>query len=461
MTGDPPALDWTPHDDGYHGDLGPVNPNHPPPNLHNSYIGQTLYDDLNNIDSTQLAGRTIKGVPLEHINTFLEGYNGIKDAAEDIAVRHRFIWSNVSSALAQLRGTFEQAIAAAEQGLSGATAAQMSQLARNSLNYLDSLVDATERMSPLVDTFSRDIKETRDWFISNKTQLDNDTRIRAQYAHISEKQAADELLSASYDRAAQQTIHSFYNPPIDWISRRHPDMSAGAPRVGAPGGPGGTGTPSGAPPGGPSPGGLGTPNIPRPAGPSRVTPVANKLSSPNSSPNPLQGLGDAAKGVGDAANGAAQQAQNAAGQAGNAANQALGQALNNSGHKGSLGLPEGVLGLGPKGLTGAKTSGSGGGRSGGAGVAHGAASQRPAQLQPSSKPVAATQVSRAGVGAGGTPGAGAPAAGHRGGSGADKAHKANKALRLTKHGQDVIGEAEAVVPVVGGESKDASPPKSS
>ncbi|MCG7607454.1 hypothetical protein MHN83_08610 [Mycobacterium sp. CnD-18-1] len=60
----------------------------------------------------------------------------------------------------------------------------------------------------------------------------------------------------------------------------------------------------------------------------------------------------------------------------------------------------------------------------------------------------------AGLGAGaGSPGAGAPAAGQRAGDQNGKGHQVNKALRRKKNGKDVIGGADASVPVVGADEE--------
>jgi hypothetical protein len=78
-----------------------------------------------------------------------------------------------------------------------------------------------------------------------------------------------------------------------------------------------------------------------------------------------------------------------------------------------------------------------------------------ANATPTTAPAtAAAKVPAAAAGAGlangaGSPGAGAPAAGHRGGDQNGKGHQVNKALRRKKNGKDVIGDAEAAVPVVG------------
>jgi hypothetical protein len=56
----------------------------------------------------------------------------------------------------------------------------------------------------------------------------------------------------------------------------------------------------------------------------------------------------------------------------------------------------------------------------------------------------------------GTPGAGAPAAG-AGARDGNKAFQVSKALRRKKTGQQIAGEAEAVVPVVGAPEKPMKP----
>ncbi|KQH79202.1 hypothetical protein AO501_14110 [Mycobacterium gordonae] len=455
MSNDPPDLEWTVHDDQYLGDPGPEN--YKLPHLIKSYIGQTLFNDLNNLDSTKSAGQSTKAAPLEHINTFVEGYDGLKDAADDIAVGHHNIWNNISTALQSAHNAFQDAIAAAENSLSGATATAVFNKARESLGYLMALTDATQRMDPLVDTFSRDIKETRDWFIAAKAQLDNDAKARAAYMDIPENDARDDLLVAHYNREAQQTIHSFYNPPIEWIGQRHPDMSTAAPQIGGSPSPGSGGL-GGGPPGGLKPGGLGAPATPSPGGLALPHAPAAQSGAPTPSADALQGLGDAAKGAGDAANNAGQQAQNAAGQAGNAANQALGQTPKGR-QGGTGGLPEGVLGLGPKGLKGAANGSGSGARGGGAGGARSPAVSKPsAPLTQPSKAVTSAPAPRSGVAGGSaSPGAGTPVAGQRGPGGTAREHKASKALRNTKHGQEVIGETEGVVPVVGDESNESGP----
>jgi hypothetical protein len=130
-------------------------------------------------------------------------------------------------------------------------------------------------------------------------------------------------------------------------------------------------------------------------------------------------------------------------------------------------------GLGPEGLDGLPKGEAGAG-AGGGGSGSGIGSQAHSTLSPAGAPVAA--VSKAsgsplaalsggataplgapgagGSGAGGSPGSGG--GGQRGPSG--KEHKANKTLRRKKNGEVVIGEVDAVVPVIGDDGpEDAEP----
>ncbi|WP_205874002.1 hypothetical protein [Mycobacterium camsae] len=459
MSPDPPPLDWDidPHQDPYHGD--PIgNEDVTIPHLNDSAIGKTLFARLSDRESTPTAGLTTKGVPLEYIADFFDGYHKIVAAAPDVAVQHHEIWSRIGQSLQQARDAFQATIDRLKnsQKFTGATATALFQHAADSLGYLGSLADAAHRMDPLVDAFSRDISETRDWFISMHNSIEKALGNGGVYSN---NPAAQDEMYSFVNAQAQRVIQTFYNPPIEWISQSHPDMSASAPQVGGPAA--GPRSPAlgGWSPGGPSPGGSGAPGIPSLSGLHASDPPPGQPDAPAATTptNALPGLDAAAEGAGDAAQGAGQQAQNAAGQAGNAANQALGD-LSKGARNGAADLPEGVLGLGPHGLKGVTTgagSGRGGGGGGGTGAHSPSASKPSAQVTQGTRAVTAAQASRAGVGAGaGTPGAGAPVAGQRG-AGADKEHKANRALRHAKHGEEVIGDVEAVVPVVGGEGHES------
>ncbi|UHJ57569.1 hypothetical protein LT337_12770 [Mycolicibacterium fortuitum] len=149
----------------------------------------------------------------------------------------------------------------------------------------------------------------------------------------------------------------------------------------------------------------------------------------------------------------------------NAAKDAIGQAMDaakNAAGQNPLGdmpkgPPEGVLGLGPQGLGGAGAAKGGGGAGGGVPL-RGLPSSLPtgAPATAAAKMPAAATGAGAGLGAGaGSPGAGAPAAGQRAGDQNGKGHQVNKALRRKKNGKDVIGGADASVPVVGADDEAA------
>lgn len=169
--------------------------------------------------------------------------------------------------------------------------------------------------------------------------------------------------------------------------------------------------------------------------------------------NPLQN-------VLNTANQGLQQASNSGQQA---ASQAM-QSLNGLAGKMQQQLPEGVLGLGPSNIAqpastkGAGTGGRGGGAPSGAGTPR--LSQQFDPKQSVAKASTTSSASKAGVsGQGvGAAGGGAPAAGARGGGDGAKVHKVNRALRGEGNGAEIIGESEAVVPVIGGQPPPSDKP---
>ncbi len=483
-----PKWDIDPNEDPYHAD-GPAPPDKynftPSPDLNGSEVGKTLLPKLQNLEPTRLAGQHTRPVPLEHILTFDEGYNALKDVIDDIAQNHHQTWAAIAdkinaaatklSELAGPQSTYRTKI-------TGDTANAMFQKVSDAVPYLQSLAQAASRMDPLVDSFSRDLRETRDWFrtMESKRQenVNNVKRILAtQYPSSGMSLEGDKqlttlalgLVNEQYNNDAKQTIRDFYNPPIAYVSHNHPDMTAEPPKVGPAPGPGGTPqtfSPSGS--GRPqSPGGPSTPTMS--AMPEWKAAEKTPQSTVPQSTTPTDGAknaGDAAKGLTDAATDAGKQAQSALGQAGDAAKQAMDQALQAAQKNAAGPLPEGVLGLGPSHGSSAAKAGSGGPRGGGTGGLGGrdAALSKPIsqQLSSTKTPSTATPAARAGVSTGtSAPGAGAPAAGHRGGDGGDKIHKVSKALRSTKNGEEVMDEAAAIVPVVGEEQPEQAPTKPS
>jgi hypothetical protein len=437
---------------------GPVGPTSPLPFLPTPKSGPTGFggtrlSELNSADPKQhLQSR--KQVSGEWVNDYVTALNAIKPASANLDA-HAQDWQTLQDRVVESRDAFRhwlEGTASDPGGWRGSTATAIVEKATQSLTKLDELASAASVMGIVTQAFAGAITGTRD-LIAGREQEYLDQVVNCSQGSTPETRRDKEN---ELNVFAQQVIRDLYNPTIEDIGGKHPTLSAAVPTAGIPGGgPGSAGLGRGGGGGGAGgikPGGLGTPALPGLGGPGGPTdPAADQQGPPTMPSGSPQGGGDPAGGAGDAA-------KNAAGQAGNAASQAMGKA----GQQNPAGrLPEGVLGLGPKGLKGAvKTGGAGGARgAGGAGAAQtrGPATKPGAQLAPTSKAVTSVPTSRAGVSStGAAGGAGTPAAGHRGGA-AGKEHKVNKALRHAKHGQEVVGDAEAVLPVIGDEPKDAVP----
>jgi hypothetical protein len=328
----------------------------------------------------------------------------------------------------------------------------------------------------LIDKFDEYDKHDLDQKVAeynSKYHFDGEGHLRlsnGQYVDVST--AIDEAERIRNSIKAYQTAVALfdktYNPTVEAVTDNFPtlppppDMTFKAP---SPGGPGGPGTGPGTGPGG-GPGGLpklgGSPDLKNMAGlkPSDLPKIPDtKLTDPKlpdtnlpdtQTTDPTTSTGqDGLSGLTGPLSSAMNAAKDAIGQAADAAKGA-GQGLQDPNLGGPQGPPEGVLGLGPQGLGG---GGAGKGAGGVGGL--GAMPKGLANAAPMSAPAtAAAKVPAAAAGAGlasgaGSPGAGAPAAGQRGGDQNGKGHQVNKALRRKKNGKDVIGDAEAAVPVVG------------
>lgn len=277
----------------------------------------------------------------------------------------------------------------------------------------------------------------------------------------------------AYQKAVQ-LFQNIYNPTVEAVTRNFPNlptppnMKYGDPT--APGGPGGPTSPGG-PGGGTSPfkpgGGSGIKpfdksdldklKTDKPTDLDKYKPIDQKpTDQKDSTTDPtkdvLDNLKDPIKSAIDSATNAA---KDALGQAMDAAKNAAGQ---NPLGQGLGGPPEGVLGLGPQGLGGAG-AGKGAGGAGGGVPLRGMPSGLPTTAPATTAAKVTAPAAAAGLGAGaGSPGAGAPAAGQRGDQNG-KGHQVNKALRRKKNGKDVIGDADASVPVVGA-NEEADQPES-
>jgi hypothetical protein len=182
-----------------------------------------------------------------------------------------------------------------------------------------------------------------------------------------------------------------------------------------------------------------------------IDPSQTDLPDTSTTSDPTQ---TAAQALDPALNAASQALQSGLGAATQAAQQAAQGAMGAT----KPALPEGALGLGPKPED---PKGVGGAGKGGAAAAGGGAGAHQPAARLSSQPTSAVAGAKAampaaassamsGMGSPGMGGGGAPGAGGKGASDG-KEHKGNKALRTRKNGADIIGDNDAVVPVLGGE----------
>nr|WP_090278873.1 hypothetical protein [Mycolicibacterium komanii]CRL74533.1 hypothetical protein CPGR_03709 [Mycolicibacterium komanii] len=319
--------------------------------------------------------------------------------------------------------------------------------------------------------FNRGALEREVASFNSRYHLDGSGRLRNNSdGYVSAQQAVDEMneLNRSieaYNDAVALFDHT-YNPTVQAVTENFPNLPA-APNMefktpsGGPTGGGGTGGGGGGGGGGPGLGGptAGTPPI---GTPKFKTPDLSKNPAipgvdeyePGQGTTPITdpqvvppGLSQGLKPALDAATKAATSGIDAATKAAQQAAQAAGKG---QGQKAIPSLREGALGIGDK-----PGAGKGVG-AGGAGIGKGGPATNQPAARLSSQPTipasgarpAVPAAANTGMGAAGGPGmGGAPAAGQRGQDG--KEHKANKALKNRKNGADIVGDADAVVPVLG------------
>ncbi|WP_301123802.1 hypothetical protein [Mycolicibacterium fortuitum] len=387
---------------------------------------------------------------------YLEMYEKFKDAAASVAPGVAEAWQSIGQELARV--SYEFAFRAGQvRGWEGQAAEAAATNRIKSQSEIFSLLSAARYMNSEVSVFRQSIEAV------GAALRDNRDNYRAEV----EENKDTESKNRNYQVYAQTTrnlMSESYAPPVRAVSDAVPNLDIGQPHVGTPPpgpGPGGPSSSGGANPQGLPRGGSGSPVMPTSTGLQVPTPTnpQQPQTPTNNTPNPadaanqaMQGASSATQSAGDAAKGATDAAKKAVQQATNAAKQAFDNVLKGAG------LPEGVLGLGPKGLSGGAHGAGGGGGGTGSGARELAQGKPSPQIAPASKiagtPTTAARAGLSAAGGGSGGGGGAPAAGHRGG-GDDKVYKGSKALRRQQHGEEIVGETEAVIPVVG--AKPAEP----
>lgn len=446
-----------------------------PPNLDWSTVDndevvapETRLKELDTLDAFDKPATTVQEEPSAGTQ-FATLYDKLAGTADDVAPNHVSIWAAIAEDLSRALTRMHSALGRLEDAdnFAGETADAARANIHASLAELNAAATGARVMSVIVDAFSRTMSSTKQQIVSKWDEYNQ---------QLDKYPLHQDEIKQGFDSYAQQVINVAYNPGIREVAAKDPKFTTGTtPTVGAPGtspAPRGisSGGSSGGGPGGLSPSGAGTPalNSALQDWAAQIPEAANAAQQPPGSAAPsmpdMSGLTGAASAPAEAAKGAGSAAKDALGKA----TDALGQALN-AATGGKPALPEGVLGLGPRGLTDAvKAAGAGGAKGTGAGGGSGAGGVRDPG-RPAGAPVAAagkgpeaaTASSRAGLGgASGAPGAGAPAAGQRGGA-EGKEHKVHKVLRRRRTGQEVIGESDAVVAVVGEESPSEADKRSS
>jgi hypothetical protein len=383
---------------------------------------------------------------------FEEVYAQISLASDMIAPGHGEVWAEIKAALFRALRDFERDrfdLEEQDDAWKGQTYDEVKGNLDSSFPELETAANGAELQGLLVQAFESTILTTRENIVPLWDDYQNSKKVTEFWDDT----------KGQYDTYARDVMQD-YADAINAIAKNNPVFTdAGIPELGQDDGDDGSDTTGG----GGSEGfdGLGSPNGPGPFtgteipdfGSATVPDLTDTTPAlPIANPSGLNNPTDAVRAASDAA-------RNGLGSATDAAKQAA-----DSAHKPSLAgpgdPPEGVLGLGPKGLGDSPRGGGAGGKTGaGAGprLPRGLADGRPTGAATTSAtrlPSVAGPVTGAGPGMMGPPGAGAPTGAQRGGDN-NNGHQVLKALRRKKNGQDVVGDADAVVPVLGARERPA------
>jgi hypothetical protein len=412
---------------------------------------QNALDNINPTNRTTAAGRDNRCV----LPSDIKAHDGqaeipLMDVADltnvggsDLASK----WGTVQSEVVRVTQDFNRALDSLKEDKEhwdGKTKLEAFANVRQSFVAPEKISASAGGMQILVDAFWRTIDYVYKNIEGNRPNYEYNVQLTHDEDH-------DEYVKQFNDLA--QKVLGHYSDNIQTIAANNPHFTTGKlPELGGPPPPDpqkqalGQGLGNGDLGGGPVPN-FGTPRMPD-LGDSKL-PTVPKL--PTTPPTGLDDPPGLPEGVGDPTQAASNAVPPSPSSAGGAPQSTTGLGKDPR---------EGALGLGPKGLGGPlKKAGGSGGAGGGAG--RGPLGAKPVSGKPATAPV--TSAGRAGI-AGATPsaglgaGAGAPGmmpppvAGQRGDSNG-KGHQTMKALRRKKTGEQVMGKADAVVPVVGGSER--------
>ena len=424
------------------------------------FSGITFQEALNYINPNYriVAGRALGG--WEPTDEYFgrvrnaEDLSDVESAGSDLAGK----WGAVKDEIIRATSDFNRALDSLMDDTDhwdGETKIEAFENVRQSFVAPEKISQSAGAMQILVDAFTQTIDYVYKNIEGNRPNYEYNVNLTNDENH-------DEYVN-EFNSFAQKVMGGVYRDNIDTIAANNPLFTTGElPDLGGEPDPepdetasddggGGGGGEAGAF-NGPKP--FTAPEIPEFTGPA-VPDLTDTMPAvpPSANPTPagLNSPTDAMKAATDAARNALGAATDAAKQAADSAHKPFGSGPGDP--------PEGVLGLGPKGLGGSPSGGGAGGRTGaGAGspLPRSLADGRPtgAAVTSSTRLPSTAGATGAGPGMMGPPGAGAPTGAQRGGDG-NNGHQVLKALRRKKNGQEVASEADAVVAVLGAPGKPA------
>jgi hypothetical protein len=390
--------------------------------------------------------------------TFTNAFDKMQLAFDDVAPGHAESWAEISNNITQAIQTFDTELGKLDLagGWKGSTHDAALANVRSSFPEPRTAASGARMMGILVDAFQKTISAVKENIVKNEPNYESDL---AKYPEH------HDLINEHYNSFTRKVMQEIYAPAIQQIANSDAVFTAGgAPPVGnnelpltvsnplgGGGGPGSVGGAGSGVFGGGTPPSFSEPDLPAFKGPTLPETTLPETALPEATlPDRPEGLGDPT----EAASMPAESLSDAAQQGASGAPSPTSAGTPGTGSR----PPEGALGLGPRGAGGAPPKhGGGSGRGVGSGGGGGGAGRGPLAGRPASSTVAAgekaspaTTAARAGLGSGmGAPGMVPPAAGQRGGDPNAKGYQVMKALRRKKTGEQVMGKADAIVPVVG------------
>lgn len=409
-------------------------------------------------------------VPIDYYSAaptfFQTAYHNIQGAAENVAPGIPEGWAQVSTGIKDAYQAFQQSLDNLPEGWKGQFAEAAVTNMRSSFPIIETLIAAASAMQILTQAFANTMATTRSYFVSNYPHYQSDVN------NLKNQHQLDQIMQ-NYSNHAYALMDGSYKNNILAIADGNPNFNAGPPPSvdkTAVAGSSGTSKAAGAASGSGSGTSLDSDDTAATldSDDTAATVDSDDTAAKDASTDPSTATTDPSATTTDPSTATTDPSTAAASGLESLASplqglSSLGQSMSGLGRTGlgrnvspgALGaakgpgkLPEGALALGSKG---------GAGASGGSGV-RGPAIDKPAGAPATAAGTTSGRTVAAGTRAGlssapgsaaGAPAAGAPGAGHQGGAAAGAPHQPSKVLRRKKNGEEIIGDAKAVVAVLG------------